>query len=126
MPGQDGVEVHLLEARAAVVDHPARHDLEADDHVGGVASIVGLDEADDDVGAAFETAMRLAEHGVGLAHAGRGTEVDAKPPAGHTSIVDRALGLLVLPEGIDCGRPPISPGSPAPGSARGRSRGARR
>ena len=42
-----------------------------------------LDDPDHHVGAALRPAMALGEHGVGLADAGRGAEVDPQPPARH-------------------------------------------
>ena len=48
----DRVGVHLLDDDAAVLDPPARHDLEAVEQLGGVRPAVGLDEADDEVRAA--------------------------------------------------------------------------
>ena len=58
------------------VDRPARDDLEVADLLRGVGPAVGLDEADDDVGAALVGAAALVEHREGLADAGRRTEVD--------------------------------------------------
>ena len=62
---------------------PAGHDLEVAELRGGLGPAVGLDEADDDVGAALVAAPALVEHGEGLAHARRGAEVDAQLAAGH-------------------------------------------
>ena len=47
---------------------------------------VGLDEADDDVGAAVVAAATLVEHRERLADAGRGAEVDPKRAPGHGSV----------------------------------------
>ena len=47
--GDDGVDVHLLERRAAIDDLLARHDLEVADRLGGQGAVVRLDESDDDV-----------------------------------------------------------------------------
>ena len=80
---QHGVDVHLGERGAAVGDLAARHDLETVEHLGGVLAAVRLDEPDDDVGAALGASVALAEHGVGLADAGRSAEVDPQPPARH-------------------------------------------
>ena len=76
--GDDRVDVHLLERRAAVLDACARHDLEAADLLGGLRAAVRLDEADDDVGAALGAPATLAEHRERLADAGSGPEVDAE------------------------------------------------
>ncbi len=74
--GEDGVEVHLGELRAAVGHRPARDDLQAGQHGLGERPAVRLDEPDDDVGAALPPPAPLFEHLVGLADAGRGAEVD--------------------------------------------------
>jgi len=79
-PGQDRVDVHLLEGGAAVLQPAPWHHLEALDHLGGMAAAVGLDEADHHVGAALAPAVRLAQHGVRLADPGRRTEVDPELP----------------------------------------------
>ena len=51
LAGDDRVDVHLLELRAAVRDHAAGDDLEVADLRERVRPAVGLDEPDDDVGA---------------------------------------------------------------------------
>ena len=79
--GEDRVGVHLLDDDAAVLDPPARHDLEAVEELDRARPAVRLDEADDEVGAAAEPAVALLEHPVGLADAGRHAEVDAQPAA---------------------------------------------
>ncbi len=79
--GEDGVEVHLLERRAAVLDRAAGDDLEIAELGLGPRAAVGLDVADDDVGAPFGAGAAFVEHGVGLAHAGRGAEVDPQRAA---------------------------------------------
>ena len=44
----------------------------------GVAAAVGLDDADDDVVAVFFAGVRLLQHFVGLADAGRGADEDTQ------------------------------------------------
>ena len=109
--GQDRVDVHLGERGAAVGDLAPRHDLQAVEQVGGVLAAVGLDEPDDDVGAALGSAVALAEHGVGLADARRRAEVDPQLPATHgTSSPSswpsaRSCGAqCVCPRGLACRR----------------------
>ena len=55
---EDRVDVHLLERRAAVLDGAAWDDLEVADLLRGPLATVGLDEPDDDVGAAVVAAPR--------------------------------------------------------------------
>jgi hypothetical protein len=75
--GEDRVHVELGELAAAVDDRTPRHDLEADQQRVGPGPLVRLDQADDDVGAALDAPVRLAEHRERLADAGCGAEVDA-------------------------------------------------
>ena len=56
----------------------ARHDFEAFEQRLGVAAAVGLDDADDDVVAVFFAGVRLLQHFVGLADAGRGADEDTQ------------------------------------------------
>ena len=76
---EDRVEVHLAEGHAPVLDLPGRDDLQVADLLGGLGAAVGLDEADRHVDALLLEPVPLAEHRVGLAHAGRGAEVDLQP-----------------------------------------------
>ena len=55
--------------------------LQAVEQGGGQRAPVRLGERHHDVGAALGPAMALAEHGVGLADPGRGSEVDPQVPA---------------------------------------------
>ena len=100
-PGQDGVDVHLLEDGAAVLDAPAEDDLEIAEHRRRLGPAVALDEPDHDVGPAAGPALAFPQHGVGLPHAGGGAEVDPQRPAAH-------------------GRLTTAPAGRGPGSARGR------
>ena len=83
MAGEHRVEIHLLERRAAVLDLAPRDDLEVAELLDRLRAAVGLDDADDDVGAPLGTAAALVEHVVGLAYARRGPEVDAQRASGH-------------------------------------------
>ena len=56
--GEDGVEVHLLEHPALVVDPAARDHLEAADQRLGLGAAVGLDDADHDVDAVVPLGLR--------------------------------------------------------------------
>ena len=71
--GNDGVEVHLLEALAFVLNAPAGYDLEAIQQRFGFFAPVGLHDADDNVVAIFLSGPRLLQHLIGLADARRGT-----------------------------------------------------
>jgi hypothetical protein len=74
--GQYGVEVHLVEGRPLVGEGVAGHHLEVSGLLLGAFPAVRLEHRDHDVGAPRGPAPPLVEHGEGLAHAGRGTEVD--------------------------------------------------
>ena len=78
-PRQDGVEVHLLQHHAAVLDLAPRHLLQVADQGGGLGPAVRLDDADDHVHALLLEPLPLLEHLVGLADAGGEAEVDLQP-----------------------------------------------
>ena len=93
--GEDGVEVHLLERLALVLDAPARNDLEAFEQRLGLLAAVGLDDADDDVVAVLLARAGLLQHLVGLADAGRGTDEDpelADAPSSRRAASSNASG----------------------------------
>ncbi len=73
---QQRVQVEFGELGAAVAPHGARELLQAVEQAGGARPVVGLQQADHHVGAAFPAAVRLVEHPVGLADAGGRAEVD--------------------------------------------------
>ena len=79
MAFEHGIEIHLLEVRSPVLHRPAGDHLEVVDQLLGALPPVALDEPDDHVGAALLAAATLAQHGVGLADPGGGTQVDAEP-----------------------------------------------
>ena len=87
------VEIHLLQAASPVFDGLAGDDFEAVDHFLGERPPVGLDEADDDIGAPCSPALALAEHRVGLADARGRAQVDAKWPAASTWSVSAGASL---------------------------------
>ena len=77
-----------------VVDRAARDDLQVADLRARLLAAVGLDDADDDVGAAIVASTALAEHRERLADARRRAEVDAEDAAGHRpSGPESALGV---------------------------------
>ena len=78
--GEDRVEVHLAEGDAPVLDLAGRDDRQVADLLGGLGPAVGLDDPDGDVDPLLPEPLPLAEHRVGLAHAGRRAEVDLEPP----------------------------------------------
>ncbi len=85
---EHGVDVHLGERRATVGDLLARDDLQPVEQRGRPGTAMGLDEADDHVGAPVPTPVRLVKGGERLAHARRRTEVD--PQSSPTHDVHRA------------------------------------
>lgn len=111
--GEDGVEVHLLEDAAAVVDAAAGDDLEAADERLGLGAAVGLDDADRDVDAVLLPGAGRGQHGVGLADPGGGAEEDLQPAArlaqrlleqgvrGRTLVVSLGHGARLLTGGRD-------------------------
>ena len=77
--GEDGVEVHLLERDAAIVDRPPRHDFQIGELGFGVGAAVRLDEPDDHIDAFAARRVRVLDHREGLADARRRADVDAQP-----------------------------------------------
>ena len=75
-PLQDGVEVHLPDGAAAIVDGAARQDLESLELRLGLDAAMRLDDADHDVATLAQAAMGCRQHLPGLADAGRGAEED--------------------------------------------------
>ncbi len=75
-PSDHRVDVHLLERDAAVLDLLAGDDLEVADLREGLRAPVRLDEPDDDVHASAPQVVRLLQHAIRLARAGRRTDVD--------------------------------------------------
>ena len=87
-PRDQRVEVHLLERLVLVADPLARQHFEALQQRFGLRPSMGLDDADDDIGARLPPGVRALQHLVGLADAGRGADKDLQP-----------AGLVVLPPG---------------------------
>ena len=85
MAGEHRVHVHLFEGGPAVLQPGTRDDFQALEQGGGMRAAVRLGERHHHVGAALGAAVPLAEHGVGLADAGRGSEVDPQVPAPRTA-----------------------------------------
>jgi len=81
VPIDDGVDIHLFDAHALVLELLSRDDLEAGGELSGFRTGVGFDEANDDVGATLFAAVELLEGGIGLAHTRRYAKVDAVPSA---------------------------------------------
>jgi hypothetical protein len=76
--GENRVQVHLLQRLAFVLDAAFRDDFEAGQQHLGLLAAVGLDHAGDDVIAVLQTCVRLLQHFVGLADAGRGADENAQ------------------------------------------------
>ena len=72
---QDGVEVHLGERLAAVVDPAAGNELEPLGHLLGQDPAMAFDQAHHDIGAPISPSMTLTEHRVGLTHTRRRTQI---------------------------------------------------
>jgi hypothetical protein len=89
LPMEDRRQVHLFERLALVGDGAAGKDLEVADAFGSLGAAVGLHESDDDVDALLAEGMRVLEHLVRLADAGRVPDVDLELSA---------AGLLEKPQ----------------------------
>ena len=72
----DGVEIHLLEPLATVLDAPAWNDLETFQQRFGFLAAVRLDDSDYNIVAVLAPGAGSLQHGVGLADPGRCTDED--------------------------------------------------
>ncbi len=63
---------------ALILDLPARNDFQPAEQRLGFLAAVGFDDADDDVVAVFLARLRLLQHFVGFADAGRGADEDSQ------------------------------------------------
>ena len=73
-PREDGVDVHLLQNDAAILQGFAGDDLQTGQQGQRLQAPVGFDDADRDIDAFRFAGLRVLEHGVGLAHAGAHAE----------------------------------------------------
>src|SRR5258705_1556694 len=71
MPGENGVEIHLSERRATILDLGARHDWHSLEQRFRFFAAVCFDNADDNFASLPLLLPRRLQHGVGLAHDGR-------------------------------------------------------
>src|SRR5262249_32830226 len=85
LASEHGIDVHLLDRDTAVLDRTSRYGRDAFDERCRLRAAVRLDEADHHIDAALPQRVRLLEHSIGLADAGREAEVELQTPA---------LGLL--------------------------------
>ena len=89
--GQYRLDVEFGEPAAAVLDEARGDDLDAVQEFCGLRAAVRFDHRGHQVGTAFQPAVRLAEHGEGLADAGSCAQIDAQLPAfrsvGHLPII---------------------------------------
>src|SRR5262249_56187533 len=99
MPGDDGVEIHLLERLSPVFEPLAGHDLEPVEQGLRFRAPVGFDDADDDIVAVELAGARLLQHFVGLADAGRRADEDLEP-AGLMLFAPRALEQALRPPSL--------------------------
>ena len=112
--GEHRVQVHLFERRAAVLQLGPGDDFQAVEQRDGLRAPVRLGEPHHDVGAALGAAVPLAEHGVGLAHPGRGSQVNPQMTRGPGRAPERAA--TVGPAGRRLSRPSLSAMSACPSS----------
>ncbi len=79
--GEDAVQVHLLEAAAAILELPARHPFDAVQQRFGFFPSVRLDDARHRVDPLAPPGLGRQQHLVGLADTGRGAEKDLEAPS---------------------------------------------
>ncbi len=119
-PGEDGVEVHLLEDHAPVFLAASRDDVESLDQFRGFRPAVGLHKPDDDVDSLVLEAVPFQEHLVCFPDAGAVPEVDLQPSAPRAADQsEKRVGPFflhigsILPPGSGSG---IGTFAPAPGA----------
>jgi len=83
---EDGIDVHLVEEGALVIDLAGGDDFELVGEFGGAFAAVGFDDTDDDVFTALAAANAFRQHAESLADAGSVAEKDLEATA-------RLLGL---------------------------------
>ncbi len=77
--GEDGVEVHLVEHMARMLDPAPRNDLETLDQSLRFRPAMRLDNPDDDIRAVLPALPGIEQHFIGLADARRGPKKHFKP-----------------------------------------------
>jgi hypothetical protein len=82
-PAQDRVDVHLLKFCAAVDQFASGYHFQVADLLGGAGTSVGLYQPDHYVGAPTRSSTAFVEHGVRLADAGSGAQIDAELATRH-------------------------------------------
>ncbi len=78
MPSDHRIEIHLLKMPPLIVNALARDDFKTFKEGFSLAPAMGLDHADDDIIAVLPARMRLLQHLISLAHAGRRPDKDAQ------------------------------------------------
>jgi hypothetical protein len=78
--GEDGVNIHLFERSAFVIDFPAGDGFELGGEFLDTLAAVSFDDADDDVFATAFAAEGFAQHAVGFADTGSVTEEEFENP----------------------------------------------
>ena len=96
MPRQHGIEIHLLESSAPVLDDLARNGLEALHPHLGQTTAVTLHDSDDDIGTTLRSSLALVEHCEGFADPWSSSEVDPKVTGGLDDIGDVGLARCRL------------------------------
>ena len=76
MTHEDGVEIHLRQRPALVLDAAARNDLETFEQRFGLLAAMGFHHADDDIVTVLPPRTCLLQHLVGLADTRRGADED--------------------------------------------------
>jgi len=98
LAGEDGVDVHLLDRDAVVLDAPAGHDVQTFQQLGRLGAAMGLDDAGDHVDAVGLEPVAFGQHLVGLADARAIAEVDLQPaPLGAADHLEKAGGRGLRP-----------------------------
>ena len=79
LAGDQRIDVHLLEHLPAMLDQAQRDAVEAGEQRPCLGAAMGLDHADHDVHAGFQSCVRALQHLIGLADARRGADENFQP-----------------------------------------------
>ncbi len=104
LAAQHRLDVEFREGASAVGDVVRRNDFDAFDELVDLLAAVRFHDRCDDVGAALQPAMRLAEHGAGLADARGRAEVD--PQLAPSLLVHPVIQRIVVRRRLACGGHP--------------------
>ncbi|SQE13500.1 hypothetical protein BP312_01351 [Bordetella pertussis] len=103
-----GLQVEFAQAASLEVERLQGQGRQRIEQRGGVGAAVGFDQPRHDIHALRGLGARRGQHGIGLAYAGAGAEVDAQPPAPGVGLrllqgLEQAVGVEAVVAGVGHG-----------------------